>query len=276
MSKRFLSTCAAPLLVIACGGGPPSPPILGYGIPTIADVTYDYTDTTTIGVSIMGQSMELKQEGSAVYAVHFEPVRRGVAVTLTIPQLSARITAPLTAPIFVDETQVEGQLDFSLNTMGDAVLTARPTVADEASQMVSGLDLAHSFFPALPARAVATGDRWVDTVAYEGEDGPGIRSETTILTYTVIGDTMVADRSLLMILFQGTGSLSTDMTIGGMSVTQRSNLDISGHFIWDAHNGLLVESERKGVGTGTVNIPISPVPLPIEIGSTRKAKLRGT
>ena len=64
-------------------------------------------------------------------------------------------------PVTVDESHVDGSLEFSLDRLGNASVSARPTVQAEASQMVSGLGLAHTFFPGLPGRAVAPGDRWV-------------------------------------------------------------------------------------------------------------------
>ena len=66
------------------------------------------------------------------------------------PLLVATLTQPMGAPVQVDEGYVTGPLLFSLDRQGNATVTGQPEVRAEASQMVSGLDLAHGFFPGLP------------------------------------------------------------------------------------------------------------------------------
>ena len=110
--------------------------------------------------------------------------------------------------------------------------------------MFSGIALANGFFPGLPGRAVGLGDQWVDTVSYEGETDMGMRSETSILTYTVTGDTVVSGRPLLVFEMSGSVSSEFDMSVQGMSVGQASELEVEGRVLWDHRTSEMVESRR--------------------------------
>ena len=260
--------------VAGCATGSVAPPTLSYSAPVAREVTYDYSSTTTLGISLMGQSMQLRQEGSATYSVGFTPTAAGVDVRLSVVELSASISNPLGAPITVDEGAIEGSLEFSLDRVGNAILRTTPVVAEEASQMFSGIALANGFFPGLPGRAVGLGDQWVDTVSYEGETHMGMRSETSILTYTVTGDTVVSGRPLLVFEMSGSVSSEFDMSVQGMSVGQASELEVEGRVLWDHRTSEMVESRRTAVGEGSLRIPLTPAPLPIRIESTEHARLK--
>ena len=258
----------------ACSSGPPSPPALAYGEQSVPAAVYSFADSTSVSLSVMGQSMELSQEGVAEYGVSFDQAASGVGVVLAVRTLQASLNQPMGAPVRVDESMVSGDLAFTLDRQGNSTVGRRPVVADEASQMVSGLSLAHTFFPALPGRAAMPGESWVDTLDYSGEEGPGTRAEMAILTYTVAGDTVVDGRALLHIDFDGTTRLTNDMEFSGMQVAQQSELEVNGYVLWDVQQGLLFEQYREASGSGEVNVPIAPVPIPIRVRSVQRARLQ--
>jgi len=224
----------------------------------------------------MGQSMEMSQRGSARYAVAFAPAPGGVSVTLTVSELSGTLTQPLGPPVRMDESDVDGPLVFSLDRTGNAVIAERPDVEVGASQMVSGFALAHGFFPGLPGRAAAVGDVWVDTVRYEGAEGAGSRSETAVLRYTVAGDTVVAGRDLLRIDVEGESETSAELEVAGMTVSQRSRMEIRGWVLWDLEAGLMFERRSESTGRGTASVPMAPNPIPIQIRSRQHTRLEGS
>lgn len=258
----------------ACAGGPPVPPALEYSAPGSRELTYDYSSATTVSISLMGQSMQLSQEGTATYSVGLTSVAQGIDVRLDVADLNASITNPMGAPVIIDEGAIDGSLEFSLDRTGNSMLRSEPNVAQEASQMFSGIALAHGFFPGLPGRAVSTGDQWVDTVSYEGETDMGVRSETSVLTYTVRGDTVIAGRPLLVLDMAGTVASEFDINVQGMSVTQASDLEVEGHVLWDYQASVMFESRRAASGQGSVRIPLAPAPLPIRIESSESARLQ--
>lgn len=271
MTNRALPLLVLSSAIAACAGAP----ALEYGLPTPDEVRYSYADTSSVSVSVMGQSMELSQRGVAEYVVLFSPAPSGVEVTMTISELSASISQPMGAPVRIDEGDVAGALVFSLDRHGNAVIAELPRVEATASQMVSGLALAHGFFPGLPGRPAAAGDGWVDTVTYEGSEGAGRRSETTILRYTVTGDTVVAGRDLLHISFAGTSESFAELAVAGMSVSQSSEVEVEGRILWDAEAGLMVERRTVSSGRGTAAVPMSPNPIPIRTRSVQRVRLQG-
>ena len=256
----------------ACAAGVPT---LEYGMPSPDNVRYAFADTTTVGVSMMGQTMEIGQRATAEYAVAFSPAPAGVNVTMSLSDLSGEITQPMGAPLRVDESAVEGVLVFSLDRHGNAVVAETPEVELTASQMVSGLSLAHSFFPGLPAASVVPGDSWVDTVTYEGEEGPGDRSESAVVRYTVVGDTVVAGRPLLRLDLEGTSSSTAEVAVAGMTVRQASELQTEGYVLWDPQAGLMVERYTEATGRGSAAVPVAPDPIPIRIRTRRHVRLLG-
>lgn len=272
MRRRLLSLLMLMLPVGACAGGAPA---LEYGVPTSDNVRYVFADTSTVGVSVMGQRMEMGQRATAEYAVVFSPAPSGVNVTMSLSSLDGVLTQPMGGPVRVDESDVEGVLVFSLDREGNPVIAETPSVAVNASQMVSGLALAHGFFPGLPGRNVAAGDVWVDTVSYEGEEGAGTRSETSVLRYTVSGDTTVAGRTLLRLDVEGTTTSEAELAVAGMSVSQTSELEMAGFILWDREAGLMVERHTTSAGSGTARVPVVPDPLPIRIETRQHVRLQG-
>jgi hypothetical protein len=213
--------------------------------------------------------------GAATYGTVFTSDPRGVGVTLTVRDLAATITQPFGDPTRLDPSAVRGALVFSLDRRGNATVTSTPAVSVAASRMISGLTTAQTFFPGLPDRAVTTGDEWVDTIAYEGDAEAGAVRERSVIRYTVAGDTTVAGRSLLRITLAGRTELSNEIDMGGMQISQSSTVDVEGHVLWDVQRGLMFEMVKSGSGRGTVNVPISPQPLPIQVRVTQRARLQG-
>jgi hypothetical protein len=273
MSGRRIVSAVLVAALTGCTSGPPSPPALAYGESAVESATYVQADTTSVDVSFMGQRMQLSQHGRAVYDVAFRTQNPAMDVVLTLRSLAATLNQPMGAPLRVDESSVDGVLEFTLDRRGDAVVVRRPSVAVEASQMVSGLGLAHTFFPALPGRPAVPGESWVDSLSFSGDEGPGTYSESSVLRYTVVGDTLVGGRSLLRIDFEGSMSMTNDMEFSGMPIHQESELDVAGTVLWDVQGGLMVERTRTESGSGTVRVPIAPLPLPITITSVQRTRL---
>lgn len=272
MFRRTIAFAVLPALLSACAGGAPA---LEYGVPSTSDVRYTYGDTTTISVNMMGQSLEMAQRGVVDYAVSFSPAAAGVNVTMSVTELQGTLSQPMGGAVRIDTDDVQGVLVFALDREGNAVVAEQPTVSAEASQLVSALALSHSFFPGLPGRAAAVGDAWVDTVSYQGTEGAGERSATGVYHYAVVGDTVVGGQALLHIAVQGESESTATLSIQGMSVGQRSEVEVEGHVLWDPAAGLMVERRSVATGSGTATVPIAPAPIPIRIRSTQTIRLQG-
>jgi hypothetical protein len=262
----------------ACGGGSTSPPALAYGLPTPAEASYDVLDTATISMQALGQSLDLQVESSAVYDLAFARADDGVTVTLTVADLDATVAVPMAGPITVDESSVAGDLVFTLNRRGDATLVSAPAVDETAGQLVPALQIAHSFFPALPGTAVRPGDTWTDTISSEDDGaaaGTGAEGvQRSVLEYTAVGDTVIASRPLLEIAFTGTAEIRQTLTMQGMEIEQATNLQITGHVLWDLQAGRMFERVTASTGTGSVRVAMLPAELPTRFQSVSRVRLR--
>jgi len=266
------------LPLVACGGGSTSPPALAYGLPTPAEATYDVLDTATISIQALGQSLDLRVESSAVYDLAFARADDGVTVTLTVADLDATLAVPMAGPITVDESSVSGDLVFTLDRRGDAALVSAPEVDEAAGQLVPPLQIAHSFFPALPGATVQPGDTWADTISYEDTgDAAGtgtVGLQRSVLEYAAVGDTVIAGRPLLQIAFNGTSEIRQTISMQGMEIEQSTDLRLTGHVLWDQQAGLMFERVTTSTGEGNVRVATMPAELPTRFQSVSRVSLR--
>ena len=107
--------------------------------------------------------------------------------------------------------------------------------------------------------------------AQQALDGPVYAAQ---FDETYVGDTVVDDRALLHIGFEGTTTLTNDMEFSGMQVAQQSRLDVTGFVLWDVQRGVMFEQYRESAGRGEVNVPIAPVPIPITVRAVQRARLQ--
>jgi hypothetical protein len=271
---KALAAVASMVVLSACAVGPPSPPALSYASMEAQTLAYDYTDTSSVSVSMMGQSLQVRQTGTARYGVRLDPEGDGLVAEFTVEALTAEVEQPMGGGMRFDESSIRGELVFTLDGRGNATVRQQPEVDAEVSQLFSGLDIAHTFFPALPGRPISPGDVWVDTVSYEGAEGAGSRKADAVVEYEAVGDTLVGGKSLLLIEMSGTMTLSADVTMAGMTITQDSELEVGGHVLWDVASRRMVEAVRTASGEGTVDAPIAPAAIPISVTSVRHVRLR--
>ena len=276
MRARSCLAAALAVPLAACAGGSASAPALAYRLPTPAEATYDVLDTATISIQALGQSLDLRLESSALYGIVFARADDGVSVTLSVLDLDATVAVPMAGPITVDESSVSGDLVFTLDPRGESALVSAPTVDDAAGQLVPPLQIAHSFFPALPGTAVQAGARWTDTIAYEsdGASGTGAGTQRSIFEYTAVGDTVVAGTPLLEIAFTGTAAIRQALSMQGAEVEQSTDLQLEGHVLWDLGAGRMFERVTTSTGTGTVRVATMPAELPTRFQSVSRVRLR--
>lgn len=270
---------AAVLMVVAvasasCASGSAGPPALAYRLPDLRGVTYRAGDTLSIGITALGQALDLTVNSTAQYDVAFARADDGVEVTLSVRELAADVKLPMADPLSVNEDIVEGDLVFTLSRRGDVTVIQSPDVEEAASPLFAGPTVAHSFFPGLPGLAVAVGDSWVDTVSYGDDDDAGESSQTSVMTYTVSGEAMVDGRSLLEITFEGTQEMRQTLTLQGAEIAQETHLGVRGRVLWDQQRALMFERETVSTGTGTVRVALAPTPLPTRVEIRSHARLQ--
>lgn len=256
-----------------CAGGSAAP-ALAYRLPSPAEATYVAGDTLAIEINALGQTLNLDIGSTALFDVAFVRSGDGVTATLRVRDLRADVSLPMVGPMSVDEAIVQGDLVVSLDRQGNATILESPQVEEAASAFFAGPSIAHSFFPGLPGRAVSAGDSWVDTVTFSEDGDTGASSQSSITTYTVVGETVRDGRSLLEITLTGTTEMRQTMALQGTEIQQQTNLAVEGHVLWDAQSGRMVERRTFSSGTGTVRVQLAPAPLPTRVQSRSWVRLQ--
>jgi len=276
MRLIFPALAATSLILAACGGGgPPVPSGLGYSLPDPAIVTYETGDTLNVDIDAGGQSMQMRMMLAGDFGVSFTRAASGIQVSLNVDAFSARMTQPMGGPITIDESGIEGPLVFSMDRKGAVTLISEPTLSGQAKQFFPSLTMAHSFFPRLPGTAVNVGDGWTDTISYAGPEGDGDVTATSVLSYTMVGDTAVGGRTLTKFTYSGTEESTASGVTAGMDFTQDVSGTVEGYVLWDMTAGLMVERFADSDARGSMDVSAAPFPLSIRARRQQTVRLAG-
>jgi hypothetical protein len=272
--RAFVPATVAAVLSACAGGGPASPPGIAYSVPDPASVVYEQGDTTNIDIDAGGQSMQARVLIGTTMRASFARAPDGVEVTLDVENLDARMNNPAAGTVRADESTIDAPVVFTMDRRGRATLVSEPDLDDNTGQFFQPLSIVHGMFPRLPGRAVGLGGSWVDTVHVDGKQGAGTVKATTVLTYTVAGDTVLAGRNLVRFDFEGVVESVSRGVTGGMDFTQDAKGDMTGYVLWDMQRSLVVESFSEGEARGSMEIAAAPFPLGMRMRSHTRLKLK--
>ncbi len=266
-----LAACAGP------GGVSPTPGLM-YGVPQPATLVYLVGDTANIDIDAgaMG-SFNMRQTGEGTLAMTFAETGGGLEVTASYQDFSARMTNPMGGAQTVSEEDIEGNLVFSIDGQGNATIVTLPEMSAEAESMAAPHALAHEFLPRLPGGVVNPGDTWTDTITYEASLQQGESATTSVMTYTMVGDTAVDGMSLLHVTYTGETEATGSGVSEGMEMFQTFSGDVSGMFLWDSARNCVVMDESRADMSGTVEVPAAGVPpMPMRVTARRVVHLQGS
>jgi hypothetical protein len=248
-----------------------------YQVPEPATLIYLTGDTANVDIDAgaMG-SFVMRQTGEATLAMAFVQGADGLQVTATFQDLSARMTNPMGPAQTVSEADIEGDLVFAMTNKGEGTVVTLPVMSAEAESMASPYGLVHDFFPRLPGGAVNAGDSWTDTIAYDASLQAGEATSSSVLTYTVQGDTLVDGVTLLHVTYEGNAESTGSGVQEGMEMIQTLSGDVSGMFLWDMARGCMVVAESQGDLSGTVEVPAAGIPpMPMRVTGRSHVRLQG-
>lgn len=260
----FLTMATATLLPACSGGSAGSAPSPDRGLsmrmPSSATAQVMRSDTSLISVNtgIMGMiEMTVEDQGTIDLAFADDPA--GVHVTASYSEFAGEMSNPMAGNITVDESDIGGQLVFTLDDRAHATVQEGFEVKMEVAQMVGSKTLAYDFFPRFPIGAMTPGQSWIDTVAVE-EAGEFTASTTTITTYSIAGDTVVDGRSLLRLNTSSAVELSTIGEQQGMAMSQELTGTSQGWILWDRAASMTFSSFSESQMEGVVSVDMAGVP----------------
>lgn len=261
-----IATSLLLLASAACGGastaGGPSPSgALTVHKPGMATATFQKNDTIQVEVDtgMMG-TITMNGTANATVGLAFADDPAGFRATAHYESLSATMENPMAGPTTITESDVSGQLAFTVDGRGRATVQDKFAVEGAAAQMVGNVGLAHDFFVRLPNRPVNVGDSWVDTLVVDETQDGITNTSTSVTTFTITGDTMVSGARLLRISTETETEMVAEGMMQGMSMSQTLSGSTSGWLLWDVGAALLHESSSTTELSGAMMIDAPGAP----------------
>ena len=270
-----LATAATAALAACSGYGGPAPARpLAYDVPTPPMATFQMTDTMAVAVSTPMGDMMVNSGTDLTLAMTFERAAEGVRVMGSVEHFTAFSQDPMTGTQSVDGDDVSGTLDYMIGRRGERRdRLAAPSFRVPPHSCRRSLPLAYQLLPPLPDAVVEPGGMWVDTVTWTADIDAMETTSTGIMTYTLVGDTLVDGRSLLNFAMSGEVSAEAEGSVAGMAMTQAMAGSTTGFILWDAERGLPAYQEAEREMEGTMSAAGMP-PLSMSVSGTTRVSMR--
>jgi hypothetical protein len=269
------------LVTAACSGSGPgavSPPkALMYEMPGTPTLTYvsEGAQDVTVDAGAMG-TIDITGSSEMTVAMTFEPAAEGMQVTVEFQKLSATLSNPMAGTQTASESDIDGNLVFTMDELGNGTLVSAPTVRGAAEQLVRPAGIVYEFFPNLPGTEVNPGDTWTDTTSYGLPSDAGTIELESITHYSMVGDTMVDGVTLMKIDFATETESLAEVQQQGMDVIQTSTGEVTGFYLFDAAQGIMVFAETSLDMEGSTEVPAAGIPpMPMTITGTGTVRLQG-
>lgn len=276
MTRQHLLAAALCVGLSACAGGSggPSPDSgLAYGMPSTATAQYMIADTMEINVDSPMGSMTVPQTTEATLDVTFSNATGGLGIAATIADYKVTMENPMTGAMSADESDVSGAFDLVLSRTGEVSINDVPTASGNAANLSGFRSMSQSIFPRLPDATVMPGESWVDTVTWSGTDGPAEIATTSVVTSTVVGDTIVDGRTVVRVDVSSTGTMETETNQQGAVFVNELETSATGFFFFDTSANLLVAYQLDREVEGIVTVEGMGIP-PMSVTGEGPVRLR--
>jgi len=267
----IIAAAFATAAVAACSGygGPAPARPLAYDVPTPPMATFQMTDTMVVTISTPMGDMAVNTGTDLTMAMTFERAAEGVRVMGSVEHFEASSENPMMGTQSIDGDDVSGTLEYVVGRRGDVEVTSLPELPAASAQMSPFASLARELLPPLPDAVVEPGGMWVDTVTWTADIESMETTSTGILTYTLVGDTLVDGRTLLNLAVSGEVSADAEGSVAGMAMTQTMAGSTTGFILWDAERGLPAYQESERDMEGSMSAAGMPPFAMIVTGTTR-------
>jgi hypothetical protein len=277
--SRVIGGLAAAAGTLACAGGA-GPGAAGghrlaYDVPDPNPAVYTFSDTTEFSIHAgpIGVMRVLSAQ-SGVAEIAFRRSGGGIEATVRVPSYAGRFENPDQGVTSADETDIRGAWTVRLDPGDPPDVVTTPSLTPRGRQVAGGESLVRPLFAHLPGRGAAPGGSWVDTVAVTEDVGGAVSRARTVITSTLVGDTVIAGRRLLLIRTSSATAVEVDGTSGGVEIRQRIGGTMRGTVLWDAARSVLVERSERGELEGVLELQGADVGLPVEATVRRSVSLR--
>lgn len=281
-----MSRAALLPLVLLCDAAcapAPTPGVVGAGaVPLAYDLAeprvarYGFADTTEFSIQAgpMGVMRVLSAE-SGLAEVAFRGAGEELEAVVRLVRYSGRFENPSHGAIETDEGGITGAWTVRLDRRGRLEVLDTPSLSDAARQIAGPESLVRPLFAHLPGSRAEAGAVWVDTVSLTEEGPESVTRARSIITSTLVGDTVVAGQPMALIGTESAMQVEVEGTSGGVRILQRMSGTIQGVVLWNPAASTLVERTESGALTGTLELPdMGFQGLPVEAVVRRWVGLR--
>ena len=151
-------------------------------------------------------------------------------------------------------------LEFVIGPWGGVEMISAPMVTGTSIPGATSFQFnLGNLFPRFPGHPLEPGVTWAHAVTAEEDlrEVPGISGtaeDTTVYTYTLVGDTVVSGRTLQKITVSAVGRLQATGGEAGPAISRNLTNTVEGFVLWDAHRGLVVLAELVRTVDGSVSM----------------------
>ena len=266
LNRAPLAAAAATLLGACASGGPaPADNPFRYDVPSSPTATYRMADTTTTIMGMPDGEMDMAMSSGSTIELSFVADSGGVRVSGMVSDYSATMSSGMLGNMDLGEGGLTGDLEFVIGPRGNVEMISTPEIAGGGDGVMPAIPFqfnAVDLFPRFPGRPLLPGDTWADTMSASADlgalGGPvpmaGTADNSTIYTYTLVGDTLVDGRTLQKITVSGVGTSQTSGEATGEEVSQDMTNTVEGFVLWDADRGLVAVAELVRTVDGTMSM----------------------
>ena len=212
---------------------------LVHAVPAVPGATYEVADTMAIAIGSQDRTAELTAVAATTLSLSFRSDPAGVRVDAEIVDFGGSVGNPAMGTRTLDREDARGSMIFVVGPTGAIQLVARPVLSPDAGQFSLFNQLPHDLFPGLPGHVPGPGESWSDTASWHSSAGGMETTSTTVRTYTLVGDTVVNRRSLLIFSLSAEVAISGSGSQGGLGTSQKISGSLTGLLFWDPKTGLL-------------------------------------
>ena len=273
----------AVLALAACAGGSttpgaPSPgePVLAYRMPAGEPLVYELGDTSTLHMEMAGMgNVDVTIQARTTAELDFSPQTSGVQAVIRVTDVNGQFANSMGPTITVDNQHRPGPATVTVDRTGEVVIVEAPVFTDVLSQIVTPEGLYRSLFIPLPGTDAMRGATWTDTVRID-EAPQGMSAQTvSIVRSRWERDTVVAGRTLAVIVSDVENTVDLAGTTQGVEIRQRLRGTARRVSLWDPVAAVLVERIENGQASGTTDLPgMNITGIPVSAESHSSLRLR--
>ena len=273
-TPKLCFAATAAILVGACssgGGGDsaaapaPADHPFRYEVPSPPTATYRLADTITTVMIMPDGEMEMAQSSSSTVALTFAADSGGVLASGTVSDYSQRMSSAMFGDMEMGGNEVTGDIEFIVGPLGNVEMVSTPEIAGADLPMAIPFQFnAADLFPRFPGHALEPGDTWADTTSESADMGasgmPGADAltataeNTTVYTYSLVGDTVVDGRTFQKITVSAVGTMQASGDEAGEAISQNMTNTVEGFVLWDADRRLVAVAELVRTADGTMSM----------------------